>query len=548
MPRINIREIDNTTSNYYEQLYNVVYIPGFSVVDGASGNQIKAKTPTLFTTLSDFRSKVGANAAVFGADEPYIGFDADAVPSSNLLFEAGDKDPSYLYATELLKYGIPVVYERVNESNENTELATTTTAGTPGVKAFSMTAPTTSTAPTDDTLSKDVEYYVYIEVTQDATPICIPHLYLYTGKVESSYTWTPQDDLVSYYIDGLDKFDPTDPDYTKLKLVLCAISAKDMYQYLETRFEPDLDNPLFDRNSMNIKFLTTGGYPVFEYDSNSIVDAMIALASPADVVDDDHLVVGRGDCIVLVDHTPNRERPLTGEHSVFHAINTDATKNSTWATMVTPWIKYSSVPMPGSFAYLISMAKAVQSSPNWLAIAGVNRGVIPGATDLWTDYRMTRAIADSYMTPAIIDPEATNPTRYSIFINPIVNIRPYGLTIWGNRTLADTSGAKEKALYYLNMRSLITEVKKACYAAAEQLMFEQNSDILWINFKAKIVPLLDQMASSYGISGYKIIKQIPDHKAQLKALIKLFPIYAVEDFDITVMLTDEEVTVEESEE
>jgi hypothetical protein len=95
------------------------------------------------------------------------------------------------------------------------------------------------------------------------------------------------------------------------------------------------------------------------------------------------------------------------------------------------------------------------------------------------------------------------------------------------------------------MRSLIAEIKKRCYKAAEQLMFEQNSDVLWINFKAKIIPLLDEMASSYGISGYKIIKEPADSKTQLKSTIKVFPIYAVEDFDITVMLTDEEVTVSE---
>ena len=197
--------------------------------------------------------------------------------------------------------------------------------------------------------------------------------------------------------------------------------------------------------------------------------------------------------------------------------------------------------MPGSFAYLISLAKSVETNPNWLAVAGVTRGVIPGATGLVTNFRMTRAIADSYMVNA----QLSDTQVYSKFINPITMIRPYGLTIWGNRTLATTVANTEQALYYLNMRSLVGEIKKRCYAAAEQLMFEQNSDVLWINFKSKIIPLLDQMASSYGISGYKIIKEQADSKTQLKATIKVFPIYAVEDFDITVILTDEEVEVEE---
>ena len=76
-------------------------------------------------------------------------------------------------------------------------------------------------------------------------------------------------------------------------------------------------------------------------------------------------------------------------------------------------------------------------------------------------------------------------------------------------------------------------------------MFEQNSDVLWINFKSKIVPLLDEMSSSYGISGYKFIKEPSEYRSQLKCKIKVYPIFAVEDFDITVVLSKEEVRVEE---
>ena len=76
-------------------------------------------------------------------------------------------------------------------------------------------------------------------------------------------------------------------------------------------------------------------------------------------------------------------------------------------------------------------------------------------------------------------------------------------------------------------------------------MFEQNSDVLWINFKSKIMPLLDRMASSNGVSGYKIIKLDSAKKTEVKAQIKIFPIYAVESFDINIVLTNEDVEVEE---
>ena len=46
------------------------------------------------------------------------------------------------------------------------------------------------------------------------------------------------------------------------------------------------------------------------------------------------------------------------------------------------------------------------------------------------------------------------------------------------------------------------------------------------------------MSTGNGISGYKMIKQAPDRKAQLKAKIRIIPVEAVEDFDITLELTD----------
>ena len=91
---------------------------------------------------------------------------------------------------------------------------------------------------------------------------------------------------------------------------------------------------------------------------------------------------------------------------------------------------------------------------------------------------------------------------------------------------------------------MVSDVKKTVYKAAQRLMFEQNNDILWINFKALITPLLDSMVSGYGLSGYKVIKNPTNDKTRLSAIIKLYPVYAVESFEVTVILSDEEVSVE----
>ena len=91
---------------------------------------------------------------------------------------------------------------------------------------------------------------------------------------------------------------------------------------------------------------------------------------------------------------------------------------------------------------------------------------------------------------------------------------------------------------------MICDVKKVVYEACRKYTFEQNNDVLWINFKAYIEPTLSQMKAGAGLGGYKIIKVESAKKAKLEAVIKLYPLYAVEDFEITVKMLDDEVTVD----
>ena len=74
-------------------------------------------------------------------------------------------------------------------------------------------------------------------------------------------------------------------------------------------------------------------------------------------------------------------------------------------------------------------------------------------------------------------------------------------------------------------------------------MFEQDSEVLWINFVSNITPLLDKMKTGAGIEDYKIIREETTEKAKVVATIRITPVYAVEDWDITIVLTDSDVTV-----
>ena len=319
---------------------------------------------------------------------------------------------------------------------------------------------------------------------------------------------------------------------------------------LYARFTGDSTSNLFskfaDSSDYEVKFITAGGYPVFEHYTtgtsttyNDIVANMVAAVKGKG----DEGGSGRGDAFVLIDHTDNPSRTLvpTDSASVYAAINSgNYALNTSYAAMFTPWVNYTTTTLaanittslPASFAYLYALGIAMQSNPDYLAIAGVTRGNLNNNfKGLNIDKSLTNSIANNYQKDT------------GVSINAITNIRPYGLTIWGNRTLKNND-AGMKALSFLNIRSLMCDIKKQAYETATSLMFEQNNDILWVNFLAGITPLLDQMKSSSGISGYKIYNNSVANSKKLSALIKLFPVYAVEDFDIYISLENNEVTVE----
>lgn len=180
-------------------------------------------------------------------------------------------------------------------------------------------------------------------------------------------------------------------------------------------------------------------------------------------------------------------------------------------------------------AYLNATAKG---NPEWHAVAGYKRGLIPGATDA------------GFLKESEIDAMQSRLNDMKCAINPICYVNPWGVRIWGNRTaLPNTNvGSSEAdqlvASSFANVRVLICDIKKALYNAAKQYQFEQNNDILWVNFTSEVNGLLEKMKQSYGIAGYRWIRQDSNERAKLKAILRIIPIEAVEDFDLTLELAD----------
>ena len=198
--------------------------------------------------------------------------------------------------------------------------------------------------------------------------------------------------------------------------------------------------------------------------------------------------------------------------------------------------------MPGSFAYLISLADALNKyeSASWEAIAGVTRANIPNFVSLYVDERLTNAIADAYNL------------RNRVGINAITNIRPYGYCIWGNRTLTNNEyfaglGNGEDGLVassFVDIMSMVCNINKVAFRACKRLMFEKDNDKLWVRFMQAVSPYMDQLISGGALKNYEIQKQPSKMRGQLVAKIIVWPYYAVENFDIEIVLRDTEATTE----
>lgn len=196
------------------------------------------------------------------------------------------------------------------------------------------------------------------------------------------------------------------------------------------------------------------------------------------------------------------------------------------------------VELPGWFNYIATFAKFSTRFPEWFATSGSIRGVSP--YDITTNYDFGDADVDILQKRSVSVEEDKN----HIATNVVCTIRPYGKVIWGARTMhplskpqgSDTYGLQASS--FLNIRQACCILKKTLYRASRRYTFEPNSDILWVNFKSAITPLLDEMKENQGIDGYQILRQKTNKKALLVARIIITPVEPLEDFDLTVEMSD----------
>ena len=324
---------------------------------------------------------------------------------------------------------------------------------------------------------------------------------------------------------------------------------------------------LGDKSLYDVRFLTLGAMTEdADYTASGIKEDTACFNMTGEVSKMVACAATRGDCIALVnadENNPNYNYAVEAVREGFDGTNGE------YAAAFSPWFYTKNsdfvidpenepeVKIPAAFGYLFAYANATKNSPEWYAIAGFERGIIPELSRVCHSYttaeiEILQARAGGYKDPADkskgligeveLDHEADN---VGFAINPIAYVRPAGYIIYGNRTLRVNDASKKLiASSFLNIRNGLCAIKKVMYEASRKYTFEQNTETLWINFQSYITPLLDRMQAGNGILGYTFIRQKTDAKARLKARLNLIPVEAVEDFDLEVRLADD-LTVSE---
>ena len=531
-PNLNYFELTGTSSTGYTMSYsNLPLDPGQTYIEkygpqALDNVYISAASPidndwyeasgTGYIRSSDTQISVASNTTTI---KQYF----QSESTTPVMFESNEPDPGYRYALYLLSLGIPVYFEQMNSVEfEEVDIVS-------------------------DWESSLVKYGKSVE-SQGSTVT-------YINPAENGW----------YYYDGTTYKrweDYTSPQYTSADAVDQVwysgsdISVQSLYEGLEKRFMSDSSEPDYSFDCMgdySIKYISTGGYPTFEYgtaETNSsgrtvvksgLAEAMMTLAQK------------RSDCVALIDHTNNPDRTIyeAEELSVIYQVREQFAdldeKIASHGAMFTPWYScthaviagetgatYPNAFMPASLAFLSSLANQLRNYNPWLAVSGVTRGKVPFFGSLHTNQPLTNNVADSYQS--VPSDEVSDYALISI--NPITYIRQYGYCIWGNRTL----------------RNLVSDIKKRLYEASQRLLFEQNTEILWINFKRLVTPLLDTMVSNNILSEYRMTKYnvdpesgeaVPAYKVLANIMIR--PINSVEVFDLTIQLENNEISVTETE-
>jgi len=172
--------------------------------------------------------------------------------------------------------------------------------------------------------------------------------------------------------------------------------------------------------------------------------------------------------------------------------------NSSYGCTFYPWVQTRDantgqlVWVPPSVAMVGVIASSEKRTKLWFAPAGFNRGgLTEGAANIPVVNVSERLTSDD------------RDTLYAADINPIASFPGSGVVVFGQKTLQGESSALDR----INVRRLMNYVKKSIAVLANQVLFEQNVEATWNNFRGLVDPFLSNILTQHGITNYELAVQ-----------------------------------------
>ena len=529
MPKINIREYDNTTSGITNYENFAVVVPGFVAADKIANYDLIAECAPGYES----EGGLGNGIVEFTSQAKFVEV-VGKVPAATPAIEAVAPTVSNTIASNVM----------------------------PDYDYYNTYANVIYTGEIDPAGVTDVGYLVG-KITIESTE----HFIEYT-KVDVAntpkYEQDPEDpespEFINYYIieagnEGVNAVPGNSNNHygNQMAYELLGLGYPVLYKKITAINELNSDafwDCLRDKATYEFRYLVTGlltddSEGVIQRGASQKISALAAYINKS-LEEYDPETAGRGDCIALVDVCSDAYDSATSQTAAVAGIKAEveqldsADKNT---LILAPYVIYamndpdynSNATFPASFHYLACAAYAfdVLGYNEWYAVSGFERGVSK-YTVANVGYRFGDAAVQA------LQPR-NDKSGLKRAVNLVIRIRN-NYYIIGNRTAAQlpsySAGEDLKASHFANIRQLCTTIKKRVYLACKKFQFDPNSAILWINFKNEIEPTLLAMQQDQGLKDFDFIKVISAKKALMSAIIRIVPIEAVEDFDISLTLED----------
>lgn len=518
MPYINIKEADITPVASFDTIENAVLIFGF---DFHRYSDVNAKTDPkelfkIYTSAADLYKDIKVSKSRIGTLQ-------DNYPFSNFY---GSLYRPFVTAYDCLLRGLPVVYVPIDDYIGNEFTVTSHLLDSEGNE------------------QKFIEYgWLGLENPRSFNT-GLKNIIPDKDTTESQFVASYWGRLGFKFAPWTETIYEDNEDYKEIKRIYDTyISGSELaaYNALGTLLagEGIQKLPLDDKIHMPITFITTCGYEGFVVTEGDETVWSIIMGC----------LNGRKDVLYLYDIKPDvvpeDVKELALKFSPGELVN-----------IVYPWGTYNSylmtqhIHMPGSYGYLMAYAASIKNNMPWLAVAGINRGIIPNIVNI--DYKVRESMIHSWQGDSVYAGADVVEDLEGFRVNPIVDLGSnYGKVIFGNRTCYnDTSNSTVVFKQFLNVRLLLIYIHKQAFKVSVRHLFEPNDDIVWLSFKQKVNTLLDQMVSGRGLKWYKWQRIRPEDDpsgnpklGQIRARLTIRPIEAVESFDITITMTDSDIEI-----